>query len=393
MTTARVALFSGGRGSASIGRELVRRADLHTSVLVNAYDDGLSTGALRRLIPGLLGPSDFRKVFAGLLDLEDPVGVLLRHRLTTRDFDPSDLPATAADALRALDRGRATVFQECLRTYFEFVDRRAEPVDHRDFALGNLLIAGLFLGPYGLGDFNATITLFGRLCRVPAEVWNVSAGEPRWLVALTADGTLLTSESQIVAPHSAGSIADLYLLGDRPSASEWRQVSGGTKDQKRAWLSAQAAPAHPSVEATDALLCADVVVFGPGTQHSSLYPSYRIAAEAVRASHAPVKALVVNLDPDEDIRGRSAWDVVERALHYLGDPGNTNRVVTHVLHDPTSTLAGIGDQLFRRCADAGISVLAGPYRSGTVPATHAGAPVVDALLAALATPSLSARAS
>jgi 2-phospho-L-lactate transferase/gluconeogenesis factor (CofD/UPF0052 family) len=65
----KVAVFCGGRGSATIIRELLRSTEVHLALLVNAYDDGLSTGALRNFIPGMLGPSDFRKNFSYLLDL------------------------------------------------------------------------------------------------------------------------------------------------------------------------------------------------------------------------------------------------------------------------------------------------------------------------------------
>ena len=57
----RITLFCGGRGSATIIRALLRRSDVDLTLLVNAYDDGFSTGSLRNFIPGMLGPSDFRK--------------------------------------------------------------------------------------------------------------------------------------------------------------------------------------------------------------------------------------------------------------------------------------------------------------------------------------------
>src|SRR5207248_796233 len=72
MTSSRklvVSMFSGGRGTATITRELVRDPRIQLNLLVNAYDDGLSTGELRNFIPGMLGPSDFRKNFSYILDL------------------------------------------------------------------------------------------------------------------------------------------------------------------------------------------------------------------------------------------------------------------------------------------------------------------------------------
>ena len=56
-----VVLCSGGRGTASIASALVNHDQVKLTSIVNAYDDGLSTGTLRNFIPGMLGPSDFRK--------------------------------------------------------------------------------------------------------------------------------------------------------------------------------------------------------------------------------------------------------------------------------------------------------------------------------------------
>ena len=40
--------------------------------MINGYDNGLSTGELRRFIPGMLGPSDFRKNLSHLLEIHSP---------------------------------------------------------------------------------------------------------------------------------------------------------------------------------------------------------------------------------------------------------------------------------------------------------------------------------
>ena len=56
-----VVLFSGGRGSGALSKQLVRRPDVSLSIAINGYDDGLSTGEVRRFLGDALGPSDFRK--------------------------------------------------------------------------------------------------------------------------------------------------------------------------------------------------------------------------------------------------------------------------------------------------------------------------------------------
>src|SRR5262245_25279985 len=52
--------FSGGRGTKALTRAFLRRNHSHLVSVVNAYDDGKSTGAIRRIFR-MLGPSDIRK--------------------------------------------------------------------------------------------------------------------------------------------------------------------------------------------------------------------------------------------------------------------------------------------------------------------------------------------
>ncbi len=54
-------VFSGGRGCTNIIKSIISQTDLDLAIVVNAYDNGKSTGRIRAYIPGLLGPSDIRK--------------------------------------------------------------------------------------------------------------------------------------------------------------------------------------------------------------------------------------------------------------------------------------------------------------------------------------------
>ena len=48
--TLRVSMFCGGRGSTTITRELLRWPNIQLNLLVNAYDDGLSTGDRKSVV-------------------------------------------------------------------------------------------------------------------------------------------------------------------------------------------------------------------------------------------------------------------------------------------------------------------------------------------------------
>ena len=56
-----VVLFSGGRGSSVLSSQLVKDPRVRLTIAINGYDDGASTGEVRRFLGDSLGPSDFRK--------------------------------------------------------------------------------------------------------------------------------------------------------------------------------------------------------------------------------------------------------------------------------------------------------------------------------------------
>src|SRR5438270_10001767 len=66
-----VVLFSGGSGTRSITDAFRRHPQISLKILINAYDDGHSTGRLRRFLPGMLGPSDVRKNIGRLMPCEE----------------------------------------------------------------------------------------------------------------------------------------------------------------------------------------------------------------------------------------------------------------------------------------------------------------------------------
>ena len=353
-----VALFSGGRGTATITREILRHSNIELNLLVNAYDDGLSTGELRDFIPGMLGPSDFRKNLSYLLDLYSEQQFALERVIEYRlpkDFGPRHLDELneivcdkgreapllpfIRENLGALDAPVRTAVMDFLRIFLAFATKQPRPFNFVDCSLGNLVFAGAYLK--NERDFNRATEELAQLFGSKANLINVTRGENRVLVALKEDGEILAREATIVNAQSPSPIVELYLL-ERPIPIETlAELAPLSLIEKKKRLAAMEAPVSISEKAKEALLSADIIVYGPGTQHSSLFPSYKTIGvrEAIRGSRARVKAFICNLEWDHDIRGLSASDLVASALRLLGDPENEERLVTHVLFNPPSALA------------------------------------------------------
>jgi hypothetical protein len=94
-----VVLFSGGRGSDVLSRQLIGHPDVALTIAINGYDDGASTGEVRRFLGDSLGPSDFRKnasrVARETRSCQPGIIEMLDTRLPN--------PCSREDALRALE--------------------------------------------------------------------------------------------------------------------------------------------------------------------------------------------------------------------------------------------------------------------------------------------------
>ena len=230
-----VVLFSGGSGTQSITEALLRHPQISLKILINAYDDGHSTGRLRRFIPGMLGPSDVRKNLNRLM----PVGERSQQALKTisdyrlavgisRDSALetvhamlggrySELPAKLSAAFNHLMVGQLREVSAFLDTFLVYEERERDQgrnFDFTDCAIGNLLFAGCYLSEGR--DFNRTIEAFSRFHEVdPGILLNITLGENLFLVAEKESGAILFNEADIVASQDTAKISLLHLLDER----------------------------------------------------------------------------------------------------------------------------------------------------------------------------------
>src|SRR5262249_25512884 len=225
--TVKVVLFCGGRGSATTIQELLRWPSVQLTLILNAYDDGLSTGILRDVIPGMLGPSDFRKNLSRLLDLHSPAQYalknLLEYRLPKGLAEPEIngfigfikreegvLPIPALrHLLEQLNPQLHVRIYEMLWHFFDYIQSSGKPFDYGDCSVGNLIFAGAYLETGR--SFNAAALEMSRLVGSRSRMVNVSAGENRILVGLKEDGSLLRSEAEVVGPQSSVPIRRIFL--------------------------------------------------------------------------------------------------------------------------------------------------------------------------------------
>jgi len=337
----KVVLFSGGRGTHSITEALLKHSQISLTIVLNAYDDGLSTGVVRRFIPGILGPSDVRKNLNRMMrrtddcdhalhaiseyrlpmdaSFEDGISLLeaLQARRPPRDvFVTGHYPRLSVEQAETLGRYCAAFLD-----YTCSQARAGNRFPFPDCAIGNILFAGSFL--CCAKDFNRTIDALSTLYKIRGKLLNITQGENYYLVAQKADGTLLTSEAEIVGDKHGGAIERLFLLEEdfyrRNVEPAGGVVSDGLPDAVRE--AAKLPGINP--QADQALRDADIIIYGPGTQHSSLFPSYLTVgvAEAITSNHNADKIFLANIWRDLDIQQEDATTLVRKFFETMSRYG------------------------------------------------------------------------
>jgi 2-phospho-L-lactate transferase/gluconeogenesis factor (CofD/UPF0052 family) len=344
----RVVLFSGGRGSGSLAEVVATDSRVELTVCINGYDDGASTGEVRRFLGDALGPSDFRKNASRLARLRRTCPAALIDLLDRRLPDGSSVAdlRRLADTLAAgelsadLPRAMSSEVASRLRRFDEEFRRSERPLNFNDASLGNFVFAGGFLACDR--RFNAAVDDYCALVGLPPGlIENVTDGANGFLVALDDDGGLLGSEEEIVDARRRNRIREIFLIAQPFSQSEREALMAMPVDRRRAALADGALRPTMNPRLGAALQKADLIIYAPGTQHSSLFPSYLTLGlgEAIAANLGAVKLLVTNIQTDAEITGRSAVDLIDRAVFYLRRKSElstpTPCLITHyLLNDP-----------------------------------------------------------
>ena len=352
----RVVLFSGGRGSGVLTRQLVTNPSISLTIAINGYDDGASTGEVRRLLGDSLGPSDFRKnasrlatelqscapALIELLDAHFQAGASEGDALRAFAAVAGDPTPGPDDMLALADRiepGVRARIAAALKRFADLLAETGEPFRFSDCSLGNLVFAGLYL--QGGRQFNRAVDEYAALLGLPEGlVENVTDGTNAWLVGLDTAGHFLATEEEMVDASRPHRVRDIFLI-DRPITERDRVAIDASPATGAHLLQARAVSPGLNPRLGTTLAEADLIIYAPGTQHSSLFPSYLTPglSAVIAANLSAIKLLITNIQSDAEITGSNAVDIIDRAVFYLKERGHvafpTPCLITHyLLNDP-----------------------------------------------------------
>ena len=324
-----VAIINGGRGASSIIPYLIERTDLHVTSIVNAYDDGKSTGEIRRVFH-MLGPSDIRKVQELMLPKESPRYLeslnLFRYRFPLncsneyaleeiKKFvfdDSSNSINTIIVPIKIRDNIR--LFLKCFIEFNQSIyELNKYKFNFSDCSIMNCIYAGAYI--YFNRDLQQATRFIGQLFGLKGLVLSTS-DENKTLVALRENGEMLYSEAEIVELRSNVRIERIFLI-DRPlNKNEFEKI---TISQKRYYLENNHCNIPVSLSVIDSIKQANIIIYAPGTQHSSLYPSYLSSglAGTIADNKNALKVFITNIGADYETPTYQASDYILGAYRYL----------------------------------------------------------------------------
>lgn len=321
--------FSGGRGTLSLTNAFLSYPYCNLISIVNAYDDGKSSGELRRYF-NMLGPSDIRKTQQSMIPRSDPNKDHIDKLFDYRFPDDADhdlcLGAITDFAEGRIDRVLDLIVEpaEFLATLREISSSFVIGLKDAEYALGkkfnfadcsfiNCLYAGAFL--LFQRDFARTTAYFDKLFGIRGTVLNTNS-ENKKLIAIRESGEVLYSEAEIVELRSNVRVRDIYIVDDYPDRDLVDAMS--IEDRHRYLRSLQTSVIADSA-VLRAIADADILIYGPGTQHSSLYPSYMALGvpDAIAHNEHAVKIFICNIGEDYETPQYTASELIKGAHRYL----------------------------------------------------------------------------
>jgi 2-phospho-L-lactate transferase/gluconeogenesis factor (CofD/UPF0052 family) len=283
-------VFCGGSGVHRFGSTLAKRFP-RVAFLVNAYDDGKSTGRIRDHLH-CLGPSDPAKLIAMLTrDREIPaLSELLQRRLPVEGdaaylrrmlYDAIHLPGLPFHIFMELERSI-----DAFLTMTEQAERqKGQPFDFRDLAVRNAMLVGC---THLHGGYQQAIDHLVELFELPADIIMASE-EVAYLVAVLEDGRILTTETEICDRPSGPPIWRVHLLRQQLSRQQAAVIEriGDPIGTCHALESTFPARIMATQRARIAVRQAQSILYAPGTFFSSIVPSAMLLALELASLEVP----------------------------------------------------------------------------------------------------------
>jgi len=335
-----ILLISGGSGGLQLGNGIYnysKKFNQNFSIthLINAYDDGKSTGAIREFFKSkILGPSDIRKIHENIyknhysnksiidffkirINIDIDFNKILKQITTkTNLFESND--TNIKYFLNAFNNLPMEIKKLNIIAINHYLKFETINFSYNDFSYANLIYASL-------ADFYGSMQIAEEKIRnalnLPSKVV-LNSDVNGFIFALTENGTLLHNEEKIVNYDQLSPIYEVFYKKEPLTKNDITKFNSLLNFEEKKFYLKQKSDSLPIISeiASKSLLDADIIIFSPGTQHSSLYPTYftKNLCKILSKTNA-MKFFITNIIEDNEIPKFSASDQIRQAVYYLNE--------------------------------------------------------------------------
>lgn len=285
-----ITIVTGGSGSTNIQNGLNELCPkLPINLLINGYDDGKSTGILRKLFSNTLGISDFRKnqiLEYKLLYGNNSIYKLLNNRFTQND--PYSYIIQLINSTDFINNYELKNFLLDNTKYF-FETKQSKLIEYKDFSFLNIIYCSLL--DKNNNDMEIVCNIIKKNIGLKNNIY-LNSNDSLILKGITKNKNLLLDEASIIDfKDENDKIIDIFFDKDYPSLNK---------------------------NTEELLLKSNIILFSCGTQFSSLIPTYKtlLFKETINKSKAS-KFLVLNCEYDNDIINYSGDELLDKINEFL----------------------------------------------------------------------------
>ncbi len=327
-----IVVFCGGRGAQALQEAFSIISNIKVTYIINGYDNGLSTGLCRLAIPGLLGPSDFRKATSSILvngsESEKLVGSLLETRIEWKELQKI---FNRQNTISLISRMSPTLSVKKAFEISEYITSASAVLSEIDssehIAIGNLLLSGLYLKH---NDFNVSLKNWERVLELNSRfrIINATEGEDVFLGATTESGFTTIEEYVIVEKPGQTPIEKLFLVSREQYLKETRR-----NEWELSSVDYKTILPKPNSEAIEKIQSADIIIYSTGTRHSSLYPTFLTSgiSSSIKENIKASKIYLTNSKRDRDIHEmESELNLIDKLLYVLDGKNKPEKCISKV---------------------------------------------------------------
>ena len=323
-----IIIFNGGRGAINIIKELKKKNNVNIYSIVNAYDDGKSTGNLRDIF-NILGPSDIRKVqnlFIPKNKYYNQITKLFQFRIkniSKEDFfqeikkfvdnkknDIFGIKLTNIKIKKFININLKYFYNYFIKNKIKYKKLIVEDMSFINCIYASSVMLNNNKISKSINDFNKVFNLSNSTYCISDDI--------RYLCAIENPNKIYYTEEQIVEKRSNSNIQEIFLLRKKINNENFKKLSF---KNKRKFLIKNSTPPKTNPLILKLIKKADFILYAPGTQHSSLYPTYKHynLANNIKKNKKAKKIFITNIGADYETPNYDTFDYINGAFKYLSN--------------------------------------------------------------------------